>query len=295
MGILVDKGTRLIVQGITGREGSFHTKTMIAYGTQVVAGVVPGKGGQHFEGIPIYDTVAEAKQERKGNTSVIFIPPTLATDAILEAMEARLDLIVCLTEGIPVKDAMMIRAMMEGNRTFLVGPNTPGVITPGEAKVGGVPNSIYRPGRIGVVSRSGTLSYEISNMLSQAGLGQSTCVGIGGDPIPFSSFKDILALFESDPGTDVVVMIGEIGGVGEIAAARFIKEKMSKPVLAIIGGQSAPPGKKMGHAGAIISGRESTAESKIQALESAGVSVVDDPLSLVRSIKKIMNLNPMIG
>ena len=288
MGVLVSKETRLIVQGITGREGGFHTKTMMAYGTKVVAGVVPGKGGQLFEGIPIFDTVEQARQETKGNSSVIFVPPSLATDAVLEALEARLDLIVCLTEGVPVKDAMMIREMSKGNKTFLVGPNTPGVITPGEAKVGGVPNSIYRPGRIGVVSRSGTLSYEVANMLSQAGLGQSTCVGIGGDPIPFSTFNDVLPLFESDPGTDMMVMIGEIGGVGEIEAARFIKEKVSKPVLAIIGGQNAPPGKKMGHAGAIISGKETTAEAKIQALQSAGVTIVDDPLALVSAIKRMI-------
>jgi succinyl-CoA synthetase alpha subunit len=260
---------------------------MIGYGTKVVAGVVPGKGGQCFEGIPVFDTVADAKQETKGNSSVIFVPPFLATDAVLEALEARLDLIVCLTEGIPVKDSMVIREMSKGNGTFLVGANTPGVITPGEAKVGGMPHSIYRPGRIGIISRSGTLSYEVSNMLSQAGLGQSTCVGVGGDPIPFSSFKDVLALFELDPGTDAVVLIGEIGGSGEIGAADFIKEKMNKPVLAIIGGQNAPPGKKMGHAGAIISGRETTAEAKIQALKLAGVTVVDDPLSLVSALKKI--------
>lgn len=292
MGILVSKETRLIVQGITGREGGFHTKTMIAYGTQVVAGVVPGRGGQLFEGIPIYDTVEQAKKETKGNTSVIFVPQSLATDAVIEALEAQLDLVVCLTEGIPVKDAMMIRERMPENKTFLVGPNTPGVITPGEAKVGGVPNSIYRPGKIGVVSRSGTLSYEVVNMLSQAGLGQSTCVGIGGDPIPFSTFKDVLILFESDPGTDMIVMIGEIGGVGEIEAARFIKEKMSKPVLAIIGGQNAPPGKKMGHAGAIISGKETTAEAKIQALQSAGATIVDDPLALVSAIKSMRTPYP---
>ena len=285
MGILVSKETRLIVQGITGREGGFHTKTMMAYGTKVVAGVVPGKGGQLFEGIPIFDTVEQAKQETRGNSSVIFVPPSLATDAVLEALEARLDLIVCLTEGVPVRDALMIREMSKGKKTFLVGPNTPGVITPGEAKVGGVPNSIYRPGRIGVVSRSGTLSYEVANMLSQAGLGQSTCVGIGGDPVPFSTFTDVLPLFESDPGTDMIVMIGEIGGVGEIEAARLFKEKMSKPAWTIIGGQNAPPGKKMGHAGAIISGKETTAEAKIQALQSAGVTIVDDPLGLVTAIK----------
>lgn len=288
MGILVSKNTRLIVQGITGREGSFHTKTMVAYGTQIVAGVAPGRGGVIFEGIRIYDTVEQAKQEMNANASVIFVPQPFASDAILEAMDAQVDLIVCITEGIPLKDVIAIHEMKRGHPTFLVGPNTPGVITPGEAKVGGVPNSIYRPGRIGVISRSGALSYEVANILSEAGLGQSTCVGIGGDLIPFSSFKDVLALFNSDPGTDMVVMIGEIGGIGEIEAARFIEENMSKPVMAIIGGQYAPPGKKMGHAGAIISGKESTAQAKIQALESAGVSVVDNPWALVNEIKKII-------
>jgi succinyl-CoA synthetase alpha subunit len=285
---LVSKNTRLIVQGITGREGSFHTKTMVAYGTQIVAGVAPGRGGVIFEGIRIYDTVEQAKQEMNANASVIFVPQPFASDAILEAMDAQVDLIVCITEGIPLKDVIAIHEMKRGHPTFLVGPNTPGVITPGEAKVGGVPNSIYRPGRIGVISRSGALSYEVANILSEAGLGQSTCVGIGGDLIPFSSFKDVLALFNSDPGTDMVVMIGEIGGIGEIEAARFIEENMSKPVMAIIGGQYAPPGKKMGHAGAIISGKESTAQAKIQALESAGVSVVDNPWALVNEIKKII-------
>jgi len=249
------------------------------------------RGGQLFEGIPIFDAVEQAKQETKGKSSVIFVPPSLATDAVLEALEARLDLIVCLTEGVsPVKDALMIREMSKGKKTFLVGPNTPGVITPGEAKVGGVPNSIYRPGRIGVVSRSGPLSYEVANAFSQAGLGQSTCVGIGGDPVPFSTFTDVLPLFESDPGTDMIVIIGEIGGVGEIEAARFIKGEMSKPTWTIIGGQNAPPGKKMGHAGAIISGKETTAEAKIQALQFAGVAIVDDPLALVSALKRLIKL-----
>lgn len=293
MGILVGNNTRLIVQGITGRSGSFATTRMIAYGTQVVAGVVPGKGGLTFQGIPIYDTVEEAKQEKCANTSVIYAPQSSATDAILEAMGAQLDLIVCITEGIPIKDTMMIREM-KGNQTFLIGPNSPGVITPGEAQVGGVPSSIYYPGRIGVISRSGTLSYEIVNILSEAELGQSTCVGIGGDPVPLSSFKDVLALFNSDEGTDLIIIIGEIGGFIEIEAASFIKENMKKPVVAVIAGQYAPPGKKMGHAGAIISGKESTAEAKIRALESAGVSVLDDPVTLVDTIKGVMNSNRAI-
>lgn len=285
MSILVDKNTRLVVQGITGSEGSFHSRQMIEYGTRVVAGVTPGKGGQKFdELVPIFDTVADAVRETGANTSVIFVPPAFAADAIMESADAGLDLIVCISEGIPVLDMIKAFHYLQGNRTRLVGPNCPGVISPGKAKVGIMPGFIHQPGRIGVVSRSGTLTYEAVDQISRLGLGQSTGVGIGGDPIIGSQFVDILALFEQDEETDAVVMIGEIGGSAEEEAAEFIKNQMSKPVVAFIAGATAPPGRRMGHAGAIISGGKGTAADKMAALEAAGARVCKSPAEIGRTV-----------
>ena len=275
MAILVDRHTRLVVQGITGREGTFHTEQMLAYGTQVVAGVTPGKGGQQVHGVPVFETVRQAVAETGANASIIFVPARGAADAILEAAEAGVAVVVCISEGVPTLDMIRVRRALEGSGTRLVGPNCPGVITPGEAKVGIMPGHIHVPGPVGVVSRSGTLTYEVVYALTQAGIGQSTCVGIGGDPVLGTGFVEVLELFEADPQTEVVVLIGEIGGSDEERAAAFIKARMRKPVVAFVAGRSAPPGKRMGHAGAIIDGGAGTAEGKMEALRAAGVAVAE--------------------
>ncbi len=278
MSILVGKETRLLVQGITGREGSFHTAQMIEYGTNVVAGVTPGKGGEWAVGnVPVFDTVKEAVEATAANTSIIYVPARFSPDAILEAADAGIELVVCITEGIPALDMVSVRAFLDTTSTRLVGPNCPGVITPGEAKVGIMPGHIHTPGPVGIVSRSGTLTYEVVYALTARGIGQSTAVGIGGDPIIGTTFLDALQMFEDDPATEQVVLIGEIGGTDEQRAAEFIASKMTKPVVGFIAGQTAPPGKRMGHAGAIISGGEGTAEEKIAALKAAGVAVASHP------------------
>lgn len=280
MSILVNKDTRLVVQGITGREGTFHTKRMIQYGTPVVAGVTPGKGGGWIEGLPVFDTVQEAVNARGANTSIVYVPARFAPDAILEAADAGIELIVCITEGIPVADMVRVRAYLDQRSTCLIGPNCPGVITPDEAKVGIIPGHIHRPGPVGVVSRSGTLTYEVVYALSERGLGQSTAVGIGGDPIVGTTFIDVLEMFEDDPDTDQVVLIGEIGGSDEERAAQFVTDKMTKPVTAFIAGRTAPPGKRMGHAGAIIEGGSGTAAAKIAAFKAVGVCVANHPAEI---------------
>ncbi len=278
MSILVGKNTRLIVQGMTGREGEFHTRQMIEYGTKVVGGVTPGKGGEWAAGVPVFDTVREAVNATGANTSVIFVPARFAPDAILESADSGISLIVDITEGIPVLDMIKVRAYLDTKKGVrLIGPNCPGLITPGEAKVGILPGHVTRPGHIGIVARSGTLTYEVIYALSNRGMGQSTCVGIGGDPVNGTGFIDVLQMFEDDPLTDQVVLIGEIGGSDEERAAEFIAAKMTKPVTAFIAGQTAPPGKRMGHAGAIIEGGAGTAAGKIAALEAVGVRVAKHP------------------
>ncbi|MCA9875351.1 MAG: succinate--CoA ligase subunit alpha [Ardenticatenaceae bacterium] len=285
MSILVDKNTRLVVQGITGREGSFHTQQMVAFGTNVVAGVTPGKGGQWFETdsqkIPIFDSVKKAVEATGANASVIFVPARFATDAIYEASDAGIPLVVCLTEYIPVLDMIEVRSYLDSKQTRLLGPNCPGLITPGQCKVGIIPGSIVKPGNVGVVSKSGTLTYEVVYALTERGIGQSTCVGIGGDPIQGTDFIDVLQMFEEDPETEQVIMIGEIGGNAEEKAAAYIAQHMSKRVTSFIAGRTAPPGRRMGHAGAIVEGRSGTAESKIKALNDAGVRVADNPDNIV--------------
>jgi succinyl-CoA synthetase alpha subunit len=278
MSILVNKDTRLVVQGITGREGAFHTQQMIDYGTNVVAGVTPGKGGEWAVGnTPVFDTVKEAVDATGANTSIIYVPARFAPDAIIEAADAGIELIVCITENIPVLDMVQVRAYIDTLPTRLIGPNCPGLITPGEAKVGIMPGHIHTPGTVGIVSRSGTLTYEVVYALTARGIGQSTAVGIGGDPIIGTKFIDVLQMFQDDPGTEQVVMIGEIGGTDEQIAAEFIANHMTKPVVGFIAGQTAPPGRRMGHAGAIISGGEGTAEEKIAALKEAGARVARHP------------------
>jgi succinyl-CoA synthetase alpha subunit len=277
MAILVDRNTRVVVQGITGREGSFHAGQMLAYGTQVVAGVTPGKGGQAVHGVPVFDTVRQAVAETGANMSVVYVPAPFAADAVLEAADAGLTLIVCITEGVPILDMVRVRRCLDGSRARLVGPNCPGVITPGQAKVGIMPGPIHHPGPVGVVSRSGTLTYEVVHGLTQAGIGQSTCVGIGGDPVIGTDFVAVLRLFEEDPETLAVVLIGEIGGNDEERAAGFIRQGMRKPVVSFVAGRGAPAGRRMGHAGAIISGGSGTAEEKMRALSAAGVAVAELP------------------
>lgn len=285
MSILVDSNTRLLVQGITGREGTFHTLQMIEYGTNVVAGVVPGKGGQVFEpndhNVPIFDTVRQAADATGANATIIFVPARFAPDAMYEAADAGIPLIVCLTEHIPVLDMISVRNYIDQKESLLLGPNCPGLITPGAAKVGIIPGSIVKPGNVGVVSRSGTLTYEVVFALSERGIGQSTCVGIGGDPIQGMNFIDVLSRFEADPETEQVIMIGEIGGNAEEQAADYIAKHMTKPVTSFIAGRTAPPGRRMGHAGAIVEGSSGTAEGKIAALQAAGVRVADNPDQIV--------------
>ncbi|MEQ1692054.1 MAG: succinate--CoA ligase subunit alpha [Gemmatimonas sp.] len=286
MSIFIDNGTKLLVQGITGRDGSFHSKQMIEYGTKVVAGVTPGKGGQLFEGtVPIFDTVYDAVQATGANTSVIYVPPMYAADAIMEAAAAGVKLIVCITEGVPVLDMTKVYPYVKDHGARLLGANCPGLITPGQSKVGIIPGRICLPGNVGVVSRSGTLTYEIVNQLTRAGIGQSSCVGIGGDPINGTNFIDCLAAFEADPHTKAVAMMGEIGGTDEQDAAMFVKEHMTKPVVGFIAGQTAPPGRRMGHAGAIISGSAGTAIEKIDAFKAAGMGVAQRPVDFVELIR----------
>jgi succinyl-CoA synthetase alpha subunit len=289
MSIFIDKSTRLIVQGITGRDGSFHTKQMIEYGTKVVGGVTPGKGGQKFEGtVPVFNTVHEAVKATGANTSVIYVPPMYAADAMFEAADAGITLIVCITEGVPVLDMTKVYPFVKEKGARLLGPNCPGLITPGESKVGIIPGRICTPGSIGVVSRSGTLTYEVVYQLTRAGMGQSTCVGIGGDPINGTNFIDCLSAFEKDPKTKAVAMMGEIGGTDEQEAAEFVKKHMKKPVVGFIAGQTAPPGRRMGHAGAIISGSAGTAAEKIEAFEKAGMGVAKRPIDFVELLKARM-------
>jgi len=288
MSVLVNNDTRLVVQGITGKEGSFHTRQCVEYGTNVVAGVTPGKGGQHMDDIPVFNTVKQAVAQAGANTAMIFVPPAFAADAILEAAEAGIKVIVCITEGIPTLDMVKVARYLEGTDIRLIGPNCPGIISPGQAKVGIMPGQIHQPGPIGVVSRSGTLTYEAVYQLTLQDLGQSTCVGIGGDPITGTNFIDMLRLFQADPQTSGVVLIGEIGGTAEEEAAAFIKAEVNKPVVAFIAGQTAPPGKRMGHAGAIISGGSGKAADKIAALEAAGITVVRNIGELGAICKKVM-------
>jgi succinyl-CoA synthetase alpha subunit len=288
MSVLVDKNTKVITQGMTGKTGSFHTKGCREYGTQMVAGVGPGKSGQEFEGIPLFNSVEEAKRKTGGNVSVIYVPPPGAADAIMEAVDADLDLVICITEGIPVLDMLRVATFMKGKRTRLLGPNCPGVITPGQCKIGIMPGHIHKPGPIGVVSRSGTLTYEAVFQLTQLGIGQSTCIGIGGDPLNGTNFIDCLKMFNDDKGTEAVIMIGEIGGSAEEEAAAWIKANMKKPVVGFIGGATAPEGRRMGHAGAIISGGSGTAEAKYAALEAAGVHTVRSPADLGKKMQSVM-------
>ncbi|WP_119072263.1 succinate--CoA ligase subunit alpha [Aggregatilinea lenta] len=284
MAILVDSETKLLVQGITGREGLFHTEQMIEYGTNVVGGVTPGKGGEWVLGKPVFDTVKAARESTGANTSIIYVPAAFAADAIYESIDAGIDLIVCITEGLPVRDMMKVRSQLDQSHSRLIGPNCPGLLTPEQAKVGIMPGHIAMPGNVGVVSRSGTLTYEVVYALTQRGIGQSTCVGIGGDPVNGTNFIDVLGMFEDDPQTEKVVLIGEIGGTDEEKAAAFIASHMTKPVVAFIAGQTAPPGRRMGHAGAIVEGGAGTAADKVAALQSAGVKVAQHPEQIAELI-----------
>jgi succinyl-CoA synthetase alpha subunit len=288
MSILVNSDTRIVVQGITGREGTFHTKQCVEYGSKVVAGVTPGKGGQDVDGIPVYNTVATAVEKESANAALIFVPPAFCGDAILEAAEAGVELVVCITEGIPTVDMVKVKDAIKYNSVRLVGPNCPGVITPGQCKMGIMPGFIHKPGDVGVISRSGTLTYEAVAQLTELGIGQSTCIGIGGDPVIGTTFIDLLRLFNGDPDTSAVVMIGEIGGSAEEEAAAFIRDEMNKPVVSFIAGQTAPAGKRMGHAGAIIAGGKGTAAEKIAALEDAGVTVSHSPADIGAEIAKVL-------
>ncbi len=288
MSVLVDESTRLIVQGITGSTGKFHTEQMLDYGTNIVGGVTPGKGGQEVNGVPVFNTVQQAVRETDANATVIYVPPPFAADAMMEAADAGVELIVTITEGVPVQDMISVRRYLRDKDVTLIGPNCPGVITPGQCKIGIMPGHIHKAGNIGVVSRSGTLTYEAVDQLSRLDIGQSTCIGIGGDPINGMDFIDSLQLFEDDPDTDGVVMIGEIGGSAEEEAAQWVAENMSKPVAGFIAGRTAPPGKRMGHAGAIISGGEGTAEGKIEAMREAGISVALSPAEIGTTMQEAL-------
>ncbi len=286
MSILVNKNTKVICQGITGEQGTFHTRQMVAYGTKMVGGVTPGKGGTNVDGIPVFDTVDEAVKKAGANASVIYVPAAFAGDAIMEAVDAGIELVICITEGIPVLDMVKVNRFMGGKKSRLIGPNCPGVITPEECKIGIMPGHIHKAGRIGVVSRSGTLTYEAVDQLTRLGLGQSTCVGIGGDPVNGTNFVDVLEMFAKDKKTEAVVMIGEIGGTAEEEAAEFVKKKMKKPVVGYIAGVTAPKGKRMGHAGAIISGGKGTAAEKMEAMKKAGIKVCNSPADIGKTMAK---------
>lgn len=288
MSILVDKNTRLVVQGLTGKEGTFHAKQMVEYGTNVVGGVTPGKGGTTHENIPVFNTVADSVREAAANVSVIYVPPAFAADAIMEAADAGIALVVCITEGIPTLDMVKVREFLSDKPTRLIGPNCPGIISPGKCKIGIMPGHIHREGRVGVVSRSGTLTYEAVGQLTSLGLGQSSAIGIGGDPIVGTTHLDALALFEADDETDGIVMIGEIGGTAEEEAASFAKDNVSKPIVAFIAGQTAPPGRRMGHAGAIIAGGKGTAAEKMAALQGSGIHVVNSPADIGQAMKELL-------
>ncbi|MFN2512245.1 MAG: succinate--CoA ligase subunit alpha [Pyrinomonadaceae bacterium] len=289
MSVLVNKNTRLVVQGITGKEGSFHTKQMVEYGTSIVGGVTPGKGGSTHEGIPVFNTVADAVNKAGANAAVIYVPPAFAADAIMEAADAGVALVVCITEGIPTLDMVKVKEYLSDKASRLIGPNCPGIISPGKCKIGIMPGHIHREGRVGVVSRSGTLTYEAVGQLTALDLGQSTAIGIGGDPIVGTTHVDALALFQADEETDGIVMIGEIGGTAEEEAAEFAKKNVTKPIVAFIAGQTAPPGRRMGHAGAIIAGGKGTAAEKMTALEDAGIRVVKSPADIGSAMKEVLN------
>jgi len=288
MSVLVNEKTRVIVQGLTGREGSFHAQQMIEYGTKVVGGVTPGKGGTKHLGVPVFDTVAQAAAKTKANASVIFVPPPFAADAILEAVDAKLPLVVCITEGIPTLDMVRVAAALKDSATRLIGPNCPGIISPGRCKIGIMPGRIHKKGNVGLVSRSGTLTYEAVHQLTQLGIGQSTCIGIGGDPIIGTTFLDSIRMFNEDPGTNAIVMIGEIGGNAEELASAYIKKHVRKPVVGFVAGQTAPPGRRMGHAGAIISGGQGTAADKYRAMKAAGIHTVQSPAEIGETMARVL-------
>lgn len=290
MSILIDQNTKVIVQGITGAEGAFHARQMVDYGTKVVAGVTPGKGGQKKDGVPVFNTVRDALDNTGANASAIFVPPAFAADAVMEAVDAGIETVVCLTEGIPTFDMIAVKQFMKGTQSKLIGPNTPGVISPGKCKIGVMAGYIHKPGRVGVTSRSGTLAYEVVDQLTKLNIGQSSCVGIGGDPIIGLTFVDVLRLFETDRFTDIIVIIGEIGGQAEEEAADFFRKNMSKPVVAFIAGITAPPGRRMGHAGAIISGGEGGAQDKIDFLEKTGITVVKNPSEIGETVARVLSV-----